>query len=538
MKADLDVNSLVLNNIPAIVYVVDIESYQILYMNEYSIALFGDFVGRNCCDLLHGEKNIQCEGCREFVDKGKDIVTHQEIEILSKRTKRWYHLNITPVKWKDGKFARLEVAFDITVQKESRIKEFQRPVLSENDSVVSDIINFFNSIDYFQNKIVNTLSLIAAQLKMNTAVLAGLKYIDGSTYNYSYNDPQGPLLSGLLRTALDKEPIKTYLNYFQNQAVYTFHKDDANLFVPHFLEEFVKPNEIGSLFVFPIKLESIIYGVLFFASPDRNKRLSEEEKIFMDIVINIISNALIRNVIENEIMESQISLKKLNATKDKFFSIIAHDLRNPFHAITGFSQMLLDRKMKMTDEERENIIRIILDSSTSASALLENLLQWSRTQTDSIKCDPQHFEIQKVVLDVISLFRINAHRKQITFEVAIDESLIVFADRNMTSTIIQNLINNAIKFTKDSGLIKISANYVKGIVDISVEDNGVGMEEKTRSTLFSVDKTTVNRGTSGEKGTGLGLIICKEFTERNKGSIKVETQLGKGTKIVFSLPIK
>jgi PAS domain S-box-containing protein len=233
-----------------------------------------------------------------------------------------------------------------------------------------------------------------------------------------------------------------------------------------------------------------------------------------------------------------IELERLNRTKDKFFSIIAHDLRNPFHAIIGFSELLTKEYNTMDDQQRKGLLELINVSSEGAFNLLENLLQWARTQTDKIKYSPENMDINDIIASTISLLSITAEKKHIKLKNTIAKKIMVYADKNMINTVIRNLISNAVKFTANDGEVRISAADKEKMVEIRVSDTGVGMNQETLGKLFRIDMYHSTSGTSGETGTGLGLIICKEFVEMHGGKIVVESEEKKGSTFSFTLPKK
>jgi PAS domain S-box-containing protein len=231
-----------------------------------------------------------------------------------------------------------------------------------------------------------------------------------------------------------------------------------------------------------------------------------------------------------------IELERLNKTKDKFFSIIAHDLKNPFHAIIGFSELLRKDFHSMDDEQKIGLLEMINVSSQSAYSLLENLLQWARSQTDKIKFTPENVDISEIVKSAVDLHMISAEKKKIRIKSHFREKHFVYADKNMVTTVIRNLIGNAIKFTRSKGKIEISCNDNEKNKEITISDNGIGIKKENLDNLFRIDAYYSTTGTLGESGTGLGLIICKEFIEKNGGNIKVVSEEGKGSAFTFSLP--
>ncbi len=236
--------------------------------------------------------------------------------------------------------------------------------------------------------------------------------------------------------------------------------------------------------------------------------------------------------------ETEVNLRELNATKDKLFSIIAHDLKNPFNALLGFSDILERNYNFLSDEERIEYIGVINDSTQSLYKLLDNLLQWTRTQTGTITYIPENFKLLPLVKQEITNVNLNSEKKKISITVNIDENISVFADKNTTATIIRNLLSNAIKFTDLGGHIEIAARYKDQMVETSVSDSGIGINDNDLDRIFMLDGSFTTKGTSNESGTGLGLLLCKEFVEKNNGKIWVESEKGKGSTFFFTLPAK
>ena len=230
-------------------------------------------------------------------------------------------------------------------------------------------------------------------------------------------------------------------------------------------------------------------------------------------------------------------LNELNIAKDKFFSIIAHDLKNPFYGIMGLSQILASNEEEVSEEEKETMIKEIKELSTNTYKMLDNLLEWSRSQTGKLEFNPRQFDISNLLNENIIQLKKSADVKRISLSSYVIPGTYVFADANMINTVLRNLISNAIKFTRAEGTINIQNELNDGFVVISVADNGIGMNQKTLDQLFRLDKSASSVGTAGERGTGLGMVLCKEFIEQNGGKIWVESQLEKGSTIYFSIPL-
>jgi signal transduction histidine kinase/ligand-binding sensor domain-containing protein len=238
-----------------------------------------------------------------------------------------------------------------------------------------------------------------------------------------------------------------------------------------------------------------------------------------------------------KLAENNKELSLLNATKDKFFSIIAHDLRNPFNAVIGFSDLLLSNFKRYENEKIERYLKFIYISSISGSELLTNLLFWSRSQTGSIQFNPVELNLSSLIDNSINLLIGSAQSKNISIEKYIDETITCYVDENMLKTVIRNLISNAIKFTPKKGNISILASISGNHILVSVTDTGVGMSKEVVEKLFTQDYSLSTRGTANESGTGLGLILCKEFVEKHGGEIWAESEEKKGSTFIFTIPL-
>lgn len=242
---------------------------------------------------------------------------------------------------------------------------------------------------------------------------------------------------------------------------------------------------------------------------------------------------------ENALKESQEKLKESNATKDKFFSIIAHDLRGPIGNIGMILEMITDKDQIHTQEERENFLRMLKSSAKNILLLLANLLEWSQAQKGEIEFSPNCYRLNELVCQNIELLLPTANNKHISLENKIPEELICYYDLEMMNTVIRNLISNAIKYTKTNGSVSISAKEESDFIEIKVSDSGIGMKKEISESLFKNDlKQPSIQGTSGEKGSRLGLILCKEFIDKHNGYIAVHSDIGKGSEFKIMLPKK
>ncbi|RPH32988.1 MAG: response regulator [Bacteroidales bacterium] len=241
---------------------------------------------------------------------------------------------------------------------------------------------------------------------------------------------------------------------------------------------------------------------------------------------------------EETLKANEILLKGLNADKDRFLSILAHDLKNPFHLLLGFSEILSENLRIWDIDKIETLAVQINNSSQKIYNLLEDILLWARSQSGKIPYKPEKLDFIDICMGVVENAKMNASNKNITIKYFAAEEIAVFADSNMLKTILRNLISNAIKFTNIGGNIHVYAEAKDSIITISVTDNGIGIPQKILNNLFDITQTQTTEGTANESGTGLGLFLCKDFVEKHGGKIWVESEVGKGSTFYFTIPEK
>ena len=245
-----------------------------------------------------------------------------------------------------------------------------------------------------------------------------------------------------------------------------------------------------------------------------------------------------RHHAEEALKKSEARLIELNAMKDKFFSIIAHDLKNPFTCLLGSTELLTDKLDQMDTEKIRELVQVLNDSAKSGYAILQNLLDWSRSQTGQITFNPENIDLKNLVEENISDFRLFSTRKEIDVISEIQEKMPIYADRNILNAVLRNLLGNAIKFTPKFGTVMVGATINDSELTVSVKDTGIGIPEENINELFRIDTKFTRPGTNKEQGTGLGLKLCKEFIEMQGGKIWVKSNVNRGSEFAFSLPIQ
>lgn len=277
------------------------------------------------------------------------------------------------------------------------------------------------------------------------------------------------------------------------------------------------------------KNNSVVWGELTISLVhDENKK----PLYFLPIIQDITE----RHLAYEKLKRSESNLKKLNNTKDKLMSIIAHDLRSPFNGILGFTELLIDFINNVDLIKAKKFSNTLLTSVKSTLILLDNLLNWVKSQTNQIDFIPEKICISPLFEEITDMFKLQSLSKNITIEQVQRNDIEVYADKNLLKIILQNLLSNAIKFTNQGGVIKLNWKIVKEYIQISISDNGLGIKKEDMDRLFSLSENFTTVGTQNEKGSGLGLVLCKEIVEKHGGEIRVKSVEGKGSDFIFTIP--
>jgi signal transduction histidine kinase len=281
-------------------------------------------------------------------------------------------------------------------------------------------------------------------------------------------------------------------------------------------------NKVFIIFLVVIVILVIIIAINLRAKKRTNQMLAER-------------NLQISNAIQ-QLSESEHELQKLNKSKDRIFSVVAHDLRNPVAAVTGFSELLYDNFDDFPVDTQKEYLLQILQGTQRIQNLLENLLIWARSQMKAVKYEPENLKVNDLLEECVREMKVNLDHKKVECLLKISNSCIVFADKTMIHTVFRNLIINAIKFSFPGSKIRISSKTTADECTIIVSDEGIGIQPEIQAKLFTGNEVVSTPGTTGESGSGLGLVICKEFLEKNRGTISVESEPGNGSSFIVSLP--
>ncbi|MDA3861176.1 MAG: PAS domain S-box protein [Melioribacteraceae bacterium] len=479
----------IINSLDAIVYVADMETYELLFVNSALVKDIGDIKGQLCWQALQINKTGPCEFCtnNKLLTEDGEIGDPYTWEFQNTITGKWYLLKDKAIIWHDGRIVRLEIAADITESKKAEDK------LQESEERFRTTFNQAIDPIYIAEIIESQVPQI---VDINKAVTRKL----GHTRKDSIGKPMN-----LFHPNENKDEIF-------RRAKKILSGESLNF-------ESLHQKKDGSFI--PVEISA--------------KRIKVGRKYFIYIIQRDISE---RKKWEKDILKIQKELKKEITNKDKFFSIISHDLKAPFGALLGISQLLEESYDEMKNDERKEMIHVARNSAQNIFSLLEGLLEWSRASTGKMDFSPAIVKLDEVLADVVQVLKQNAKNKNINILVNVNKKASAFADEKMIKTIIRNLLNNAIKFTPNEGEISISSRKTNGKLEVSVTDNGIGITKEDIKKLFRIDVQYTTVGTSNESGTGVGLILCKELVEKNNGKIWVKSELGKGSSFKFTLPIE
>ena len=468
--------------VDAVIYVADMQTHELLYLNELGRKSTGDKVGRKCYTALQKGRTEPCEFCTNnlLLNKNGEPNTAHIWEFKNTITERWYQCRDKAIEWPDGRMVRLEIATDITERK--KVEQLQK----ENTEQIAALLDAIPDMMLIQN-------------------------YDGVYIDYR-----------------EAKSFKSYIppEIFLGKKMSEVLPADVTKGFEKLVEKAIKTKLVQSYeYSLPMPTGEDYFDCRIIAYGD-------------DKILSIIRNITNKKRRADKLKESEQKLKIANATKDKFFSIIAHDLRSPFNNIIGFSGLLLDTHANLNVEEREKLINPILKSGKETLKLLDNLLNWAKTQTGKIAFTLETLALENIFINIIEQNKASATNKNIKLLYAVQEETTVFADTYMLHTILRNLMSNAIKFTQRNGEIILSAEQNENFTIISVKDSGIGISKKKQNEIFEINEKASTPGTEKERGTGLGLVLCKEFIDRHNGKIEVDSKEGFGSTFKITFPNK
>lgn len=515
----------VLNNLPDAIYAKDLECKK-TFANKKDLENLGrktedEVIGKTDFDFFSKEVAASFfADDQSVIQSGQPILNREEYFINENGEERWLLTSKLPHYSEGDKIVGLiGIGHDITARRRSeKIREALFNI-SEAANTTSEMAMLYKRLHEIIQGLIPATNFYMALYNEKTNIISFPYFID------------------------EKERTPSEHKFGNGLIEYVIKNGKALLADTTKIEELKQSGEIDPAYKnsavwlgVPLILAGKTIGVIVARDYKNKNAFRNDDLQLLSFVSSQVALVIERKRSSDAIKKYADELKNLNATKDKFFSIIAHDLKNPFITILGFSELLLSDYEELSDEEKLYYIEEMKKSADTSHNLLQNLLQWSRSQTGRIVFQPKILSIDEIILENIELLKPTAEQKEIKIEYSNLCQVNVFADEDMVSTIIRNLISNAIKFTERKGSIFISTVDSDSVVNISVKDSGIGMCEETQQKLFQLDTSYSTAGTEKEMGTGLGLILCKEFIEKNGGSIYVESKQGEGSTFHFTLP--
>lgn len=462
-------------------------------------------------------------------NKGEKGIFRNEMKIVTKDGNiRWVE-HVTDSITLDGSMAIVGTMFDITDRKLNedillRKANFQK-------LIVDFSARFINSTPESINSTIDDLLKKCGQF-LNVDRFFIYKLSSDQTKVVNSNEW---CADGITNSKIDYlQILQICRNAFNTIYIPDFdlYKFDDNVFGRNIFE-----SNIRSVLILPMIKNDKVLGVFGFMNISSKKEVDEEILKLLFFLANIITDATEKNQLDLKLRETSLELEQLNMTKDKLFSIIAHDLRSPFNSFIGFTDIMSDNNSEITLQEMRGYSKLLNQLAVISFELLENLLDWSRLQRGLLKLEPNTVNVSEFVKDAISSYEERVSKRNQLVRILIDPDLKAVLDKRMIETVIRNIFANAIKFTPDGGLITINASLKNNKhIEICISDTGIGIPAKLLPILFSVNDEKSRPGINGEKSSGIGLMLCKEFVELHKGRIWVESKEFSGSKFCIELP--
>jgi PAS domain S-box-containing protein len=516
----------VIDNLPDAIYAKDTESRKTLSnrtdLENMQCANEEDALGKTDFDFFpRAEAEAFYADDQNIIKNGQAVINREESFSDQNGNKVWLLTSKLPRYDEKGNIIGLiGIGRNITDRKKAELIHDALYEISESANKVSDIYSLYKKIHEVVKTLMSGKNIYLALYEESTDLLSFPYFVD------KFDPPQQP-----------KKPGKGCTEY-------VLRKGEPCLLTAQDCLDLENKGEIVLLgspsaiwLGVPLKAGGKTIGVIVVQDYENENAYGNEEMQILTFVSEQIAQAIERKRAEEEIKQYTEELRETNQTKDKLFSIIAHDLRSPFGPILNFSEIINNEIDTLEKEELKLLAGGVYTNAKNVFTLMENLLQWSRMQSGVIQYKPAEIDLKEITDNIIHNLQTNASQKHVDLENRIAVSMHIKADDHMLGSVLRNLISNAIKFTSTGGKIFVGADRKSSIVEVFVEDNGVGISADRIDNMFNGANYSSTKGTNQEKGTGLGLILCKEFVERHGGSIWVNSEPGKGSKFVFTIPL-
>ncbi len=514
-----------IDNIPDVIYFKDRDCRFIL-CNDSMVKLIGktsqeELIGKTYLDLFSENiSGLYISDEKEVLKTGISLVNKEEQVVNTDGSVKWNLITKVPIKDQNGEVTGLVgIGRDISRLKRNELEASVLHSIIESAVTSRDLDELLKKIHVSLGKLVYAENIFVALYDSESGLFSFPYFRD------KYDPPPSPSTFGKSCTS------------------FVFNSGAPLLLKPEIFEDLKKEGKVEligspspSWVGVPLKTPGGTIGVIVLQHYEKENIYSPNDVRFLSSVSGQIAMAIERKKSEEDIRNKNELLQTINSEKDRFFSIIAHDLRAPLSSFVTATQILIDDIKDMSAEELIEIATAMKDDASNVYKLLENLLEWSRLQRGVMDFSPAEFNLAGMISESLSAINDMAMQKEISIEIHIPEQITAYADKHMFETILRNLVSNAIKFTNPGGHIVISARTEQGKpLKIRVKDDGIGMPDKIKDKLFLINEATSRKGTGGEASSGLGLILIKEFVERHNGTISVESEEGKGSTFEFTL---
>jgi PAS domain S-box-containing protein len=516
--------SALMNNITDHVYFKDLQSKFIRTSRAHALS-FGlsdpqQVIGKTDFDFFAEDDAQRAYDDEQLIIKTGQPIRKEERLMRKDRSDVWFSAIKMPLQDSSGKtIGTFGISRDITTRKRAEFESYALFEITRGITTTDNLDELLKLIHTSLGKVVYAENCFIALFDETTELFSFPYFVD----------------------MIDTTPTTTSMA--KSCSAYVFKSVKPLLLSQEKFDELEKQGEVAlvgsnspSWIGIPLQTPSRVIGVLVLQHYEKENVYSENDVKFLVSIGSQIALAIERKKREEEISQKNEQLQLINAEKDKFFSILAHDLKGPLSAFVGATQILAEEFRTMEIDEITNLSLSMKTSALNIYSLLENLLEWSRLKRKGIDIVREKINLRSEVNSCINLLHEQARKKNIDISVFIDDAMEVFSDKHMLDTIMRNLISNAIKFTHLGGKVTVSAiTKDEHIVEVRVVDTGIGMNAELKNKLFLINEKTSRTGTSGELSSGLGLLLCKEFIENCGGEIGVESEPGLGSTFYFTI---
>ena len=523
IKEQFLINAL-MNNLTDHVYFKDLESRFIRNNRAHALS-FGlsdpvQVIGKSDFDFFTENAARQAfEDEQAIIKTGKPILKEEKLT-RKDQSDAWFSAIKMPLFDNDGTIiGTFGISRDITGKKRSELENQALFEITQGITSTGNLDDLLKLIHRSLGKVVYAENCFVALFDEKSGLFSFPYFVD----------------------KIDSTPVPASME--KSCSAYVFHTVKPLMLTQEHFDQLVKQGEVElvgsnspSWIGIPLQSPSKVIGVLVLQHYEKENVYSENDVKFLISIGSQIAMAIERKKAEEEINLKNEQLQAINAEKDKFFSIIAHDLRGPLSAFVAATQILTEEIQTMEIEDIKDITLSMKTSASNIYSLLENLLEWSRLRRGGMDFVPVKLNLKKIIGESIAVLSESASKKGIEIEATIPDKLEILADNHMFESVIRNLISNAIKFTTQGGKVKVTAHSKEDhSTEIKISDSGIGISPGLISRLFQINEKTSRPGTDGEPSTGLGLLLCKEFIEKHGGKIWVESEVGLGSTFSFSI---